>query len=254
LNFEFAKNYLLLKDYENALFFDEKILATNPDNIYVLEHIKKVYRAQHDVKNAIEIQKKIIALKPERKEKLIMLYVSDNQIDKAKEVYTELANKNQYITNAAYYKRRLFRSKAKETLHQLAKKGKTKRATEQVSNNTSVSSLKAQFKKNKKYAVLKQLLIEEEKLNQFTLVEEDAKSGLELFPAQPFLYFMQGKAANKLHKSNEAIEVLKAGLDFIIDNKVLQANFYEQLQKSYIALGNNKEATKYANKVLSLRK
>jgi tetratricopeptide (TPR) repeat protein len=41
MNFEFAKNYLLLKDYDNAIYFDEKVLEKKPKNIHVLEHLKK---------------------------------------------------------------------------------------------------------------------------------------------------------------------------------------------------------------------
>ena len=92
------------------------------------------------------------------------------------------------------------------------------------------------------------------RLNQFDLLAEDSKSGLELFPAQPYLYFMQGKAQNQLNKYNEALEALKAGLDFIIDNNSLEVGFYEQIEKAYLGLGNIEEATKYGNKALLLRK
>ena len=65
---------------------------------------------------------------------------------------------------------------------------------------------------------------------------------------------MNGKAQNNLFKYKEAIEILQAGLDFIIDNNDLEANFYKQLQTAYLALGNSKEATKCANKIQALKK
>ncbi len=56
----------------------------------------------------------------------------------------------------------------------------------------------------------------------------DSKEALELFPAQPYLYKMNGFASNKLGKYNEAIDVLTLGIDFVIDNTILEADFYEQ--------------------------
>lgn len=83
MNFEFAKNYYLLKDYENAIFFNKKTLENKPD-VHVLEHLKKIYRSQQDIASAIKIQKQIIILKPERKAELIILYISNRENDKAK--------------------------------------------------------------------------------------------------------------------------------------------------------------------------
>ena len=81
----------------------------------------------------------------------------------------------------------------------------------------------------------------------------DSKNGLEIYPTQPFLYFMNGLALNKLAKYNEAIAVFTIGIDFVIDNIDLEANFYQQLSISYEGLNNKNEALKYKHKAEQLR-
>lgn len=252
MNFEFAKNYYLLKDYQNAIFFNKRTLENKPD-IHVLEHLKKIYRTQQDINSAIEIQKQIITLKPERNVELIMLYISNQERGKAKKLLLELEDKNQLVDNSTYYKRLLF-PKRKNKKPFVKNMPTTITTPKNAPVDNSINDLRKQFLKNKKYTVLKKILTEENKQNQFNLLAEDSRNGLELFPAQPFLYYMQGKSQNQLQKYKDALLVLMAGLDFIIDNNKLEADFYEQLQKAYLGLGNNKQATKYANKALSLRK
>lgn len=172
-----------------------------------------------------------------------------------KKILLELENKNQLVDNSTYYKRLLFpKRKTKKPFVKSAPTKVTVTTPKNVPADNSINGLRKQFLKNKKYAVLKKILIKENEQNQFDLLAEDSRNGLELFPAQPFLYYMQGKSQNQLHKYKDALLVLMAGLDFIIDNNKLEADFYEQLQKAYFGLGNNKQATKYANKALSLRK
>jgi len=277
MNFEFAKNYLLLKDYENAIFFDEEVLKVKPNEIYVLKHLQKVYRAQNDTESAIAIQQKIIKIRPTEKSSLIMLYVANRQKDKAKEVYLELEKTHQYIPNRDYYKRVLFRNKAHESLQRrVAKRKKEKAIKKELATKKpqkptkispkdkpkkivnakvsgSVKNLQEIFNSSKNYNSLKKLITKEKNLKRYDLIIADCKKGLEYFPAQTYLYLMQGKAQNKTKEYTEAVEVLLAGLDFIIDDKETTINFYEQIIKAYKGLGNNKEASKYTAKIQSLR-
>lgn len=252
LNFEFAKNYLLLKDYDNAIYFDEKVLEKKPENIHVLEHLKKTYRLQHDYNQAIVIQKKIIALNPKKESDLIYLYIGNRQKDKAKELFLKLEKLARIDDRKAYYKTVLFPNKNRQN-NSAVKSVLTSSVPQKSTDNNVIETLRKQFKLDKSYPILKKLLSEENKLNKFDLLAVDSKKGLALFPAQPFVYFMNGKALNQNNKFNDALQVLEAGLDFVIDDTNLQADFFEQMQKSYLGLGKNKEATKYGNKALSLR-
>ena len=75
-----------------------------------------------------------------------------------------------------------------------------------------------------------------------------------MFPAQPFLYKINGLALNKLGKYKEAIDVLTLGIDFVIDNNPMEADFYEQLSISYEGLKQLNKALKYKQKAEKLRK
>ncbi len=251
LNFEFAKNYFSLKDFENAIFFDNKALKENPKNTYILEHLKNVYRKQRDYDSAIDIQKKIIAINPKKKEDLISLYIGSRQKTKAKALFIEMQENNETVNNEAYYKRIFFRKTKSSIKPTKTTVSKTKPSTD---TNYSIKNLKKRFIKDKSYKTLKQLLLEEEKQGKYDLLVNDSKKGLELFPAQPYIYLMQGIAEIKTANSNNAIEVLKAGLEYLIDNNVLEAKFYTQLSKAYLAIGNTLESSKYLDKATKLNK
>ena len=79
------------------------------------------------------------------------------------------------------------------------------------------------------------------------VVDLSSKS-LEIFPAQPILYLLNGVANNNLSNAQEAIEILETGLDFLFDNPVMEKDFYKQLQIAYAAQGDVKNSKKYADK------
>ncbi len=253
LNFEFAKNYLLLKDYENAVFFSELVLNEKPKNINVLEHLKKTHKAQRNYNEAIKVQNKIIAINPKKESDLIHLYIINRDKSKAQELFLSLEKRHQIINHESYYRRILFPKKVNAVI----KKEKSTHVNQEViatdTDATGVAKLQSVFYKNKDYKSLVKLVKEEQKLNNNNLLVKDTKFGLELYPAQPFLYLAQGKAQNNLAKYQQAVAVLNAGLDFIIDNKKLESMFYLQINKAYIGLGNHNEAKKYLEKANRLK-
>lgn len=79
-----------------------------------------------------------------------------------------------------------------------------------------------------------------------------AKS-LEEFPSQPILYLIRGNALNQAGKFNKAEEILTFGLDFLIDNSQMEADFYQQLSIAYKGLNNGEKASEFAAKVTKLK-
>lgn len=78
-------------------------------------------------------------------------------------------------------------------------------------------------------------------MNDFQEMQKSASSYLELFPSQPLYYYYNGLALNKQNKFKEAKAILESGLDFVVDNKNLENNFYLQL---VISCENLKDTTK----------
>ena len=120
-------------------------------------------------------------------------------------------------------------------------------------SNSNIETLKGLYADKKDFQILQEILIKELANGLFELLRADSKDGLDLFPAQPFLYKMNGIALNKLGKYNEAISVLTIGIDFVIDNNIMEANFYDQLSISFEGLGKKNEALKYKEKAKQLR-
>lgn len=101
------------------------------------------------------------------------------------------------------------------------------------------------------YELLRNTLLLQLDLIKFKEASELSQSALEIYPAQALLYLINGAALNNLKKYNEAQEILTFGLDYLIDDKQMERDFYEQLANAYLGLGNTSKATEYRNKANS---
>ena len=54
-----------------------------------------------------------------------------------------------------------------------------------------------------------------------------------LYPAQALFYLGYGVAQNALGNTKDAADYLEMGLDYIIDNPKMQADFYSELARAY---------------------
>lgn len=77
---------------------------------------------------------------------------------------------------------------------------------------------------------------------------------IEIFPSQPLLYYINGKAQNKEGQFTEAEESLLLGLDFLIDDPVLEKKFYLELAETYSGLQEPEKAEEYRKKANKLEK
>ncbi|MDT0675332.1 tetratricopeptide repeat protein [Autumnicola musiva] len=75
-----------------------------------------------------------------------------------------------------------------------------------------------------------------------------SEEALEIFPAQPILYLLRGVALNALKQFNEAEEILTFGLDFLIDDKKIESDFYAQLALANAGLENEEKAAEFSRK------
>ena len=234
--FELSKNYLLLKRFLEAEEFANQALKIEPKNYWVLQHLGKIYLTSNNIKSAITVQEKLVKINPKEREKLVYLYFQNNQLDKAKEIIAILESEDQLTPDLEQFKKRFF----KKDLNSSTKKANT------------LEDLITKFESDKSFETLRKIVtlptINTKQLLFYT------NKGLELFPAQAFVYLMNARALNKSSNYKKAIEQLNNGIDFVIDNRNLEADFYDELATSYTGLGNLKEATKNKNMALTLRK
>lgn len=88
----------------------------------------------------------------------------------------------------------------------------------------------------------------------FQLVSEKAEDYLESFPTQVGFYFYAGLGYNQLKEFKKAKGILESGLDFVVENKPLEANFYKQLIISCENLNDIIKKQEYTNKLKQLQK
>lgn len=244
IEFEFSKNNFLLKNYNEAQLFINKALEKEPDNIYLLRHKIAIFKTQRNFQNAIDLQKKLVQMQPHYSDELVLLYIQNKNFEKAEILIDEIEKKALKTSRIKGFKK--FLENRKTTSKKINK-------TQSSINNDDIETLKKLYTDKKDFQILKEILMKELTNGLFELLNIDSKDGLDLFPAQPFLYKMNGIALNKLGKYNEAINVLTIGIDFVIENNIMEANFYDQLSISFEGLGNKNEALKYKQKAKQLR-
>ena len=81
--------------------------------------------------------------------------------------------------------------------------------------------------------------------NQFEILAKQAEEKVELYPLQPDFYYYAGLANNQLKNFKKAKDQLESGIDYIVENKNLEANFYIQLGEAYNGLGDTKKKESY---------
>ena len=102
--------------------------------------------------------------------------------------------------------------------------------------------------------MLKEILTQTFKNKNVEEFKEYSAMGYEMFPAQPLVYLMQGRSFKYQKKYNEAIDVLVEGLDFIVEDNLLEANFYDELALCYLEVNKAKKAKDATIKATELRK
>ena len=88
--FELSKNYLSLNKPFEATGFANQALEKDPENLWVLEHLVKVYKWDRNYNDAIKIQQKIAAIYPKKKQELVYLFLQNSNVVSAKKILKEL--------------------------------------------------------------------------------------------------------------------------------------------------------------------
>ena len=201
----------------------------------MLTHLVKIYQKDSNYKEAIKIQQKIVDINPKERGLLAKLLVNDKQYKKAISLMNTLEKENTLSSNL---------KKIKANLE------KRKGASVKKENPSDLGSLINQFKTDKSYKVLKQIL--NQSSNNTADLLKFSEEGIALFPAQPYVYLLKGKTLNDLKKYKNALTTLQNGFDFVIDDK-MEVDFYTEIAKAFKGLGNSKEEKKYTQKAKNLK-
>jgi tetratricopeptide (TPR) repeat protein len=89
---------------------------------------------------------------------------------------------------------------------------------------------------------------------QFEIVAKKATALVEIYPSQPQFYYFSGLANNQLQQFKKAKEMLEMGMDYVVNDVLLEINFNIQLGEAYNGLGDFKKKEMFFSKANQLLK
>ena len=102
------------------------------------------------------------------------------------------------------------------------------------------------------FTIIKNLALLYLETNQFETAVLFTQNQMELYPSQPLLYLVNGTANRQLDHLDLAVETLTMGLDYIVDNKKLEHDFYNQLSTAFKLQGNIEASKAFTKKAIAL--
>lgn len=232
--FELSKNYLLLNKTSEATQYINKALLLEPTNTWILLHLVAIQKKERNYQKAIKTQLTIVQQKPKQRSELIWLYYLNSEYTKALSLIYMVEKETGLTTRLNQLKVKL-ELKNKPIALKVSKDSLTQLITDYEANKPSFSKLK-------KILTLA--------INENTEVFYKYSSlAIDLYPAQPFAYLSRGKALQLQKKHQQAIDVLEIGIDFVIENSLLEFQFYTTLVKAYTSLNNPKKVLEYKIKL-----
>ncbi len=103
-----------------------------------------------------------------------------------------------------------------------------------------------------KYLVWEQLLFVESEINDIDAMLEESLQTIELFPEQPLPYLFAGGAYSQKKEWEKCVTVLNKGLYFVVNNILMEAQFYAYLGDAYNQLGDDPKSDEAYDNVLKL--
>lgn len=247
-NPEDESNYLRLifrysETGETKKAFDaaKRLLQRNPESQLVHLALYKFYLDENDTANAIKSMKVVLTsaiIKPEAKTKVLndfVKFVAQNP-----EFESDLVEITSLISE----------DKSVETLLELG--------AYYLKSNDKEKALsyyeEALKQEPNEFKIIRDVLLLQIDLNKDAQAAEKSMEALEIFPAQPVLYLINGVANNKIKQPEKAIESLEMGLDYVIENPKMEADFYKQLSEAYKQINNISQSETFARKAEALLK
>ncbi len=226
---------------EKAEWAYQKIIELDPENPYVHISLADYYKKNGNEEQAFEELKKGFsnpALDIDTKIQILIQYYTINEIyEKYKEQAFTLAD----ILVQAHPDDPKSYSMQGDFLYQAEKYPEALIAFNNVIKLDS-----------SKYLVWEQLLFTLSSLDSNNALLRESRKTIELFPEQPLPYLFAGGALYMNKEWNDCIKVLEKGLYFIVNNPMMEAQFFAYLGDAYNQTGNNIKSDDSYNKVLAL--
>ncbi len=219
---ELAKVYLVDKQYITAQEYAISALLSEPTNLWYLDTLVKTIQMQGSSLDQVNV--KIPYENITLKENLALIYFRQKNYHKALAVLADIKKSPFTIDLSAKINDSIHKSESKKNEKELPAQIETK--------NNPIEELKGQFA---------DLMIQ----NKISELAERSEEAMENYPSQPYFYYVNGHALNRSAKYKEAVEVLEAALDYMLDDVSLLNKIYQELVDAHTALNNSSEANMY---------
>lgn len=225
---ELAKAYYEDRKYTLGEGYAITALSSEPDNPWYLETLVNLLDKQG---NSIEaIAGRIPYDNPKLKENLALTYFKKGRYEHALKILEEV-QKSPFSEDLT--------TKINDSVEKRRAMSKSTSFTVENSNAGTMNPVQA-------FELRIQGLI---RSNSTAILLQVAEEALETYPSQPYFYYAQGYALNKANKHKEAIDVLEAGLDYLVNDVALANKFYTELADAYTATYNTVKANMYLSKI-----
>jgi len=236
-----AEMYVTDEKWDEALESYEKILEADPDNPYINISLSDYYRKTGNKEKSFEHLKAGFSnpsLDIDAKVQILLAYYSVN------EIYNELKDEAFALAEIlvdTHAEDPKAHSIYADLLYQA---DRFEEARESFRKVISIDS--------SKYLVWEQLLFVESELGEFKAMANESSRAIELFPQQPLLYLFSGVANFQLKNYELASEHLETGVNFVIGNDQMKAQFYSYLGDAYNELEDFDKSDESYDKSLEL--
>ncbi|WP_274474802.1 tetratricopeptide repeat protein [Mangrovimonas aestuarii] len=236
LIYRYSENNEKEKAYETA----KKLLEIKPNSQMVHLALYKFYLDDNKPDQAVESMKIVMKspqIKPEAKMLVLsdfVKFVGDNpqyepNLVEATTISGDVNSATSYVEVAQYF----------------LSKGDKNKALKYYQEALNLES--------DNFGVIRNILLLQIDLKQFEEAHKGSGRAIIKYPSQPVLYLINGVALNNLNEPQKAITTLEMGLDYIIDDAAMEADFYQQLSEAHTLLNNIDKAKQFNDKAKQLQ-
>lgn len=120
-------------------------------------------------------------------------------------------------------------------------------------NEEALASYKRALALDKsQFAIWNQVLIMEYQAKDYQSLYTDGRECAVLFPTNTTVVLLYGVASNQLGKHQEAIDALSVGIEMIVNDKRMEAEFLGQLGEAYFGISDFKKGKEYYTKAIQM--
>ena len=236
-----AELYMTSGQYDQALAIYDRILEIDPADPYINISLSDYYRKKGDKEKSFEYLKAGFAnpnLDIDTKVSILLAYYSVNEFyNDYKEQGYELAT---ILVKAHPSDPKAFSIYADF----LVQDKRYEEARDAFLKVISIDSTR--------YLVWEQLLFVESELNDNQAMANLSKRALALFPDQPMLYLFAGASNFILKDYMTAEKYFRMGVNFVVGNDQMRAQFYTYLGDTYFRLNDHEKSDEAYEKVLKI--